>query len=503
MSTTFTIAGASRKIIKNSVMIKTGKNGTPDTMNFELAKEETTVPDFQDEVILTIGGTKKFAGRVIRFDRSLNSGDVTKKNVSVQCQDYCWDANKGVAIREIYKNKTVNYIINDLVTNYPQLTGIFTQNNVDCTETIDYLFLDHLKFTHVLKRLADMTGYNFYIDYDKDIHFYQPGKATELATFDVEDTTASYRNGTLRVEKDGTTIINWVLVEGGEYDASKLTTEPFTASGGELEFDLDHFYSGVTVTQNATPRTVGTVGYNEQDGTFDFLYDFNEKKLIVDAATISPADAISVSGYEKLPILIQVSDPVSIADHGILPKPKIKDVTLKTIDSAKQFGYAELGRYASEQENGSFSTFNECRAGQRIRINSTILGIDSNFDVQNTVSNPYGTESWNNFNTNVRIASAEQIDAVGILARLMSDQNKSISSSEILRIFVLLSENVTIADEVEIDPNKYEIDENIEIADEIETAENKTIEWVLSPYVHTTFSDSKRQLTLDNSPCLS
>lgn len=447
------------------------------------------IPLVNNEVELLLDSSTIFKGSVVKVDQALSSKEIRK--ITIETQDFTFDANKGEPIAEIYKDKTVDYIISDILSNYPQLSS-FTNNNVNCPQTIDYLYLDHKRFSDVLKELSQRVGYDFYIDKDKDIHFFAPG--SETSSIALAEDNQSFIKDTLKISTDGSKIINWILVEGGEYNASELSEENFTATGSETEFDLENKYANTSVYVNSIEKTMGVYGLDEQDGTFDFLYDYNGRKLIVDGITLSSGDIIRFTGNEKMPVLVQVDDTVSIAKYGILPK-KIKRFELKTLESAKQYALAELSRYANEAFAGSFQTLQTTfRAGQQITATLPTLNIQTDFYIQSTTSKIHG----DTLKTSIKLALADQIDAISILAQLLNQQNTSSSAEDVLRIYKKPQENIGISEDVTIQSEPdFTDNESVEIADVNQYSTTMTIIWVHGEYQVTGFSDTNRRFLHD------
>lgn len=506
MMTSITIAGTERggKIRKKNFRVDLKKNSTPSTANFQIIAHitEDIEPSIDDEVIITLEKEdetmqKVFAGRVLRVIPQEESKDFRVYNV--QCIDYTRDANKGEPIAEIFRDETGNGIITYLLANYPQLSG-FTMTNANCTETIDNLFCDHMKFSEVLAEIASRTGMEFYIDEDKDIHIFAPG--VEASTIGIDSSSGSFKKGTLKIKKEGDKIVNWVLVEGGEYDASVEETEDFTANGTQTEFELAGRYSGVSVTVAGTPKDVGTFGIDDDkldNETVDCLYDYSGRRIVFrENNKPSNGQAVAVSGYPKLPVLVQADDAVSIEKYGLMPK-KIKNTRLKTVDSAKQVAIAELQKFSNAVNSGGFTTRKTFfRAGESVTVDVPALGVNEAFYIQSVQISITADKV---FESKITMASAEQIDAVGVLQRILNKQTQSTSAEQVLNQFKNFFEIVKIVDTIGINEGKIEIEEAVDIKETTETEVNKTIEWVHGEYIPTGFSDPKRPLLHDSTPC--
>ncbi len=448
MSLALTIAGSSvlTRLERPSLQWETAKTGSPDMLIFSLTSvtADALAVAIDAEVIFSIGGTEKFRGRVIRKGITVEAKDIIHWNI--ECQDYSRDASKGELIAEIYENQTVNAIITALLAGYSQLST-FTMTHVSCTEVIDYLFLDHVRFPQVLKTLADRVGYECYIDKDKDIHFFLPG--SELAAISVTDTNGNMQRESFSYSEDGAEIVNSITMEGGEYDASTTESESFSATGGQSVFNLSGRYSQVTVTVNAVAQTVGVYGLNDAVG-FDCLHDFSGKRIVFTVPLIA-ADAVVVSGKQKLPIIIQIDDSDSVTTHGSFGMFE-KDASLKTIDSAVQYASALLDKFGDGENAASFVTNqNNLRAGQKIRITHSEIGLNADFYIQRTRARWFAGDV---FLTQVDCAKAEIVDAVGTLARMLNKQNQSATAAAVLNIYRRFRDACGVADVVENAENK-------------------------------------------------
>ncbi len=504
MNVAITIGGNSRNVRKKGFRVDLKKNNTPATATFQMIAHlsEDIEPEIDDEVSITLEKEdttteKVFGGRVLKVQPEEESKGF--RVYTVTCIDYTRDANKGEPIAEIFRDQTGNEILTYLLANYPQLSG-FTMTNANATETIDNLFCDHLKFTDVLAEIAQRTGLDYYIDPNKDIHIFTPGE--EASSIGIDEVEGAFQKGTMKIKKEGDKIVNWVLVEGGEYDANETESENFTADGSQTEFNLDGRYSGVTVTVAGTPKDVGVFGIDDQkleDGDVDCLYDFSGRRIVFrDDNKPTSGQAVVATGYPKLPVLVQADDSVSIEKYGLMPK-KIKNERLKTVDSAKQVAFAELQKYSNAVNSGGFTTRRTfIKAGESITVSLPALGISEAFYVQGAQI------EWvadGVFETKITIASAETIDAVGVLQKILNRQTQSTSAEQILNQYKKFAEIIKIADEWEIDGQKISVDDTVEVSETTETATNKTLEWVHGEYIPTGFSDSKRPLLHDVTPC--
>ncbi|PIU58165.1 MAG: hypothetical protein COS89_01810, partial [Deltaproteobacteria bacterium CG07_land_8_20_14_0_80_38_7] len=149
-------------------------------------------------------------------------------------------------VNDSFEDQTIEDIINYILVD-KGLDSVFTTVNVDATKVVNYIAFKYETFSSVLTQLAELVNYDWYVDYDKDIHFFS--KETNTAPFDIEDSTGSYLADSLIIRKDNSQVRNVVFVRGGEYLASTFTTE-YISDGDQNVFGLPYKYD--TLKANVT-----------------------------------------------------------------------------------------------------------------------------------------------------------------------------------------------------------------------------------------------------------
>jgi len=439
----------------------TGKNSTPTTFSFSvLENQRIPIAIKNNDDVEFLDDTKVlFKGNIVKITRTFKSKDI--QLIQFECIDCSWEINKGELIAEVYEKKTANFIINDIWTRYPQLSN-FTINNVDCDIEIDYFFIDHLRFFQVLNDLSLRTGYVFFVDNDRDVHF--KGIGSDVSPIVIEEENGTLIKESLRYSEDYSKIVNNIVVEGATYDASDITTEPNkVADGVQTSFHIDEAYSGIIVTVGGVSKSVGANGI-DNPANYDCLYDFPGHKVnFRDDNKPLVGQVVSVSGYEKLPIIVGNTDMGSVEDNGIMGK-KILDFSLKTIASAQQYSLIALQKYSNELVNGSFKTHQKgLRAGQKIHISHNLGGFSGDYYIQNT-SSSYHSDS--KLMTTVQYASAESIDASSLLVILLNSQNRTITNKQILNALLSVFEKVGVSDDFTINEDVFDFEEEASVSDD-------------------------------------
>jgi hypothetical protein len=361
----------------NSVEKNDVLNNQTDFLSFEIIFRpgQSFKPEVNSEVAMLDGAVKVFGGKIYSVDKT-NNGDGSAI-FSVKAKDFSYDFDRYL-VNEAYNDETVDDIIADIVSNY---ASDFTVANVDCDLVVDKISFSRMKGTDCLRKLADITGYSFYIDYEKDIHFFE--KNTEPAPISISDTSGNFLNDTLTLSDDISQIRNRVYFKGGEIEGDSRT-ETFNGDGVKKQFKLaNKFAHKPTVLVGGTAVLVG-IDYLDDEASFDCFWDFNQQYLRFKDTTIpaSGTNNISVSGTFLFNLIIQVSEPVSISKFGVFEFSKT-DLSISSRDTALQSARAELEAYKNGVVEGEFETYESgLRSGQIISVNSVILGVAENFLIQ-------------------------------------------------------------------------------------------------------------------------
>jgi hypothetical protein len=120
MAITLTIAGNTENYLSSTLNIPDNINDRS-TATFSIISTNTLVVG--QEVIIMNGATKIFGGTIQSFTKFT----IAKGSSTVQYNVNCVDFNQildRIRVAEVYENKTVTYIVNDIITNYLSAEGI-------------------------------------------------------------------------------------------------------------------------------------------------------------------------------------------------------------------------------------------------------------------------------------------------------------------------------------------------------------------------------------------
>ncbi|MCF7819871.1 MAG: hypothetical protein K9M44_00165 [Candidatus Pacebacteria bacterium] len=469
-------------------------NEQPNLCNFTIKvfEGQNYKPEISDIVEVFDGAEKIFAGKIIRVG-NYAEGDVIY--YEIETKDYTLDLDR-ILVIERFENKTVNEIIEFLVTNYLASTGI-TYNNVNCNLEVTVVAFNNLSVSKCLTELCELFNYSWYIDYERDIHFF--AKNDEPAPFNIADSSDNYIRDSLSIENDLSQLRNVVIIEGGEITSDNERTKPHTGDGNQKSFATDYKFSKKpTVKVNSIEVSVGTEFLNSDDD-YDCLWSYNEKYVRFVVPPVS-GDLIEISGYYLIPIMAQVEDNASISRYGRFEFKKI-DKSIKTTNEAKQYGEAQLSAYANTIREGGFRTYlSGLSSGQTISINLSTRSINENFLIMRVSLKMFtATEGeWT-----VELATLKTLGMISFLQSLLVGENKKVTLNEnaVLKKYYLDYQDVQVDEEIGV-VEEMEDYKTIEVAESIEKdpfGAGVRPTFVLAPYIPVGHADPEREFCLDTS----
>lgn len=403
------------EVINSTIVIEDVLNDKANTCSFKLIdRGGHGAPATDNEVTITLAsGTKIFGGVITSVILQKQPTGVVEYGIT--CSDYTYILDRFLAHRS-YSAMTDAAIIYDLITRYCIGLGITTTNVVSGV-TINSIKFNYIQLSQVLRKIATLTGRNWYIDYDKDIHYFP--LVTNAAPFNITSSTTTYSN--LQISKDASQLKNRVYVRGGT-KLSDPTTYSVKGDTAARQFPLPDKPHDVTLQVNGVTKTLGIKNV-DLDG-FDWYLNFQEKYVEQDVSgsILTSGETLAVTYTYDIPILVAVEDTTSIYENGV-KEFAIFDKSIDTTQAARDRASAELTDYANDIVEGSFLTYEPgFRSGQYININLAEYGINANYMVQKVVARSMGGGVYN---YQVSIASSKTLGIIKFLIGLL-EANKNL-----------------------------------------------------------------------------
>ncbi|MCD1627045.1 hypothetical protein K7H22_13670 [Seohaeicola saemankumensis] len=433
------------KIDTESFAITDERNSTRDTLDFVIEKTPGGfAPELNAEIIVTKDGTRIFGGTILSFETSVEGASTVV--YSVECVDFTRQLDRRL-VTERFINQTGNEIIAFLRTNY---ASDFTITNVNAAFTVARISFNRLTVSQCLDKLAKLNNFNWYVDYNKDIHFF--ARNAEPAPFDISDTSDNFIFNSLKIRSDLSQLRNIIEVQGGEVPIAARST--LHAGDGETtEFPTNFkFAEKPTVTVDGVAQTVGTEYLDT--GSFDCYWSFNEKyvrfdDLAIPAAPASGTTNIVLTGQPLVPLIAVVPDEGSIAEFGEF-EFSVTENTLRSQDQTIARGLAELEAYAEKINEASFKTYTPgLRSGQLITISSTLHGVTAEYVIQSVNFRPYPNGSELDGIWSVTLASTATMSLVDALRKLLAVEKLEDDELKVLLAFFRFSDRASVTDDVD------------------------------------------------------
>ena len=411
-----------------------------DRLEFQIMKTPAkTIPSVNDDVMLLENGVKIFGGVITERNQIIKGGLLIA--YEIRCKDYSQYLDRRVVVRN-YASVTARSIVLDLISVYT--SGFTTTNVAATTPTVGSIKFNYEQVTRCLTQLADQIGWDWYVDPDKDIHFFDSENLS--APFELSDTGDKYEWNSLEINNTITQIKNSVFVRGGEYKktiAEGSAQDIFVADGVQKVYPLSYKYDNITVKDNTTVNTVGT-DQQSNPGLVDVLYNFDEKFIKYTNAPVS-GHTIKVFGDAYIPIIAQVRDQISIATYGEYQAAVI-DKSITSINEAQTRAQTELKKYAESVYESSFKTTQiGLKVGQQMHVASVIRGIDKTFKINKITGKVRDGVSME---YTVYLIASGQVSFTDIMVDLLSGDKKNIviASNEVLQRLEIFAESIDSGD---------------------------------------------------------
>lgn len=469
-------------------------NSQADSLSFETKQygDKNWRPEIGDEVEVFDGLEKIFGGAIIKTEIRTQAL-LIKYSVSIKDWTHYLDR---VLVVDKFENTTIGEIIEYINTNY--LSG-FTINHVSCPVQISSISFNRFPVSKCLQQLAEQINYSWYVDYDKDIHFFS--KNSEPAPFNLSDDGGNYIFSSLKIKDDISQMRNRVFIRGGEMEGNQRI-ETSIGDGTKLTFPLGHkFAKKPTVTVGGVTKTVGK-DFLDKDEDFDCLWDYNQKYIRFVSAPANGA-AIAVVGIPLIPIIVQVQDDASISKYGVYEFSKI-DTTISSKEQAKQYAIAQLESYANKIQEAEFSTYQSgLRSGQIINIQSDLRGINEDFIIQRV---SLSMRSQHDGMWNVQLATLRTMGVIDFLQKLILSQDKKIkvAENEVLEKYYTDNQTVRVTEEITLKVKEQDY-QTVEVEESIEKdpfGDGVPPNFVLAPHFPEGHDDPDREMRLDISSYL-
>ncbi len=392
-------------------------------------------------------GVHIFGGTVTEIQTMVNTSAGIGLLQHVKCIDWSFSLNSKLVARN-YTDQDPADILADIVSSFSP-SGFDTSTYVVTAGfNIPSISFNYEQVTQSIEKLAKQIGWQWYVDADKNVHFFPPGEVYP-SPFDINDTEGNLEWPTLNIDEDITNMKNSVVVIGGNYN---LTTTPTTTpdiyktDGVRATYQVVYPYSGdtIAVTLDGASQTIGLSENNPDPMSFDVIYD-KTQQFITFTVTPTTGKTVNISGTAELPIIATSSNQTAIAIYGTI-QDSIIDKTIKSQEEAQQRADTDIAMYSSPVYSARFYTISTgLMVGQTISISSALFNQDLAVVVNRITGRAYGP---NRFRYRVECVGTDIVSFIDIMSTLLTAHNTlnpSPASSTVENVFVFI-EDVTITE---------------------------------------------------------
>lgn len=286
--------------------------------------------------------TNIFTG-VLEKVRFFSSG--INQKVELSGRDYTLRLQDTTVEPVVYTQSEVSTIVTDIMNNnVPDIT----LTNVDVTTTtLPRIAFNHENAFDAIRQLADLSGFTFYVDEDKDLHFEEKQLISSGITL---NNTNTIRNNYDTTRENMANSI-WVY---GDRQLTGVTEEinnngsPWGGAPGSV-FTLTYKPHNTEVNLLGSTRIGGVFGMiASATSGIDYLVSFEDRQVIFVSGTSLGYSTIPASGgsaiinYDReVPIVKFGENTSSIGQYGKKVKV-INDKTIKDPDTALSILFREL-----------------------------------------------------------------------------------------------------------------------------------------------------------------
>jgi hypothetical protein len=433
-----------------------------------------TVPQIGDTIELHDSTGIIFGGTVTEVE-PIVSGLLLTWQVSCTDWGYLLD---GTLVKKNYSMLDPHDIAIDIMTTFCAGKG-FTTNHVQT----GHFLVPSVKFNYqqpskALQSLAKLIGWDWYIDPNKDLHFFlgdvDDGAISGggVAPIIVDGTTGQIEWNSLDVDLSIANMQNSVYVIGGTYPktfTAANTSDTFLTDGVRQFFSISYpYYSPNTADFEAVPIVVTLAGVaqsvgitNKDDPTaFQVMYNDQQRWIQFTAGAPSSGQTVKVYGTAKVPIIAHASDSASIATYGER-QGVVSDTKILSVPEAQARATAQILQFGHPVYDVKFNTLVPgCAIGQVIDVYLPAFGVNKLLVIKRVEAVGYAP---GDDTLNIDGKLEYQVECIG---------SDNVTFVDIMTTILQTEANQTTVDDSTVNENLIYVDETITTSDTVTATSN-------------------------------
>lgn len=394
--------------------------------------------DFYDDTTHMFGGTVTEKKTVVQGNLLLVD--------QITCTDWGYRINSKL-VTKIYTAIDPGNVVKDIISTFAQQG--FTTNNVQLSGfNLTSMAFNYEQPTRAIEKIAKQIGWEWYVDADKDVHFFPPTSLTP-APFNIDDAAGNLEWPTIEIDQSIQNMRNSVYVIGGNYSKTfdaTTTLDKYTTDGTRITFPLAYSYTlaSIVVTLDGVSQTIGAINSTTDPATVNVLYS-EGGKFVQFTTTPAANKVVKIYGSATIPITAHTDNQSAVATYGEY-QDAIIDKNIKTVQEAQQRAGADIEQYGVVTYNVRFQTIRPgLSVGQTITINSTKFGFNMPLIVQRVEGACYGPQQME---YTVECNGTDNVTFTDIMLSLLNQANNLAPAdpSAILQVLKSFIESATISE---------------------------------------------------------
>lgn len=419
-----------------------------------------TVPAVGDIISLYDSTGLIFGGTVTETEATIEGLMLTWQ---ITCTDWGYLFN-GVLVKKNYAQQDPHDIVLDIVANFAAGKG-FTTNHVQYGNfLIPSIKFNYQQPSKALQSLANLIGWDWYIDPNKDIHFFlgdvDNGVGTGgVAPISVDATSGKIEWNSLDVNLNITNMQNSVYVIGGTYTktfTASTTIDTFKTDGVTQFFSVSYAYEAnatafdtvpFTVTLNGVSQTIG-IANKDDPASFQVMYNDAQRWIQFTAGAPSAGQTVKAFGSAKVPIVAHASDSASVTTYGEY-QGVVTDSKILSVPEAQQRATAQILQFGHPVFDVKFNTLVPGLAiGQAITVNLSAFGINKQLIIKRIEAVGYAPGPNGMLEYQVECLGSDNVTFTDLMQSILQQEanQTTVDDSTVTEDLQVIPEPLTITD---------------------------------------------------------
>jgi hypothetical protein len=419
-----------------------------------------TIPAIGNSVQLYDSTGVIFGGTVTEVEATIEGLLITNQ-ITVSDYGYLLDGN---LVKKNYAMMDPHDIVVDIITNFAVGKGFTTNHVQKANFLVPSIKFNYQQPTKCLQSLAKLIGWDWYIDPNKDIHFFLGDVDNAVgeggvAPITVDATSGKIEWNSLDVDLNLQNMQNSVFVIGGTYVKTFTagnTPDSFPTDGTTQFFTTSYPYdiATITVTLDGVAQTVGTANQTAP-GSVQVLYNDAQRWIQFTAGAPANGHTVKVYGNAKVPIVAHAGNAASIATYGEY-QTVIVDVKITSVPEAQQRAQAAVLQFGHPVYDIKFKTLVPgCAIGQVITVNLPAFGIsDKQLVIKRVEATGYVPGANGQLEYQVECIGSDNVTFTDLMTTLLQEEatQTQVDDSTINENLEVVGETATLTEAVSATP---------------------------------------------------